>query len=84
MLSPSACVASQETVLDFYGVPIKAADIRAHVDRMSTLARRIGSLPDPHTQLQLPAAALPPLPKWSRAVAEVRKYRNNDFANGNV
>lgn len=50
-------------------MPIKAADIRAHVDRMSTLSRRIGSLPDPHTQLQLPPAALPPLPKWSRAVA---------------
>lgn len=59
----------QETVLDFYGVPIKAADIRAHVDRMSTLSRRIGSLPDPHTQLQLPPTALPPLPKWSRAVS---------------
>jgi hypothetical protein len=41
-------------VLDFYGVGIKAAEIRGLVDRMATLARLVEELRDPVNQFELP------------------------------
>ena len=46
----------QDTVLDFYGVGIKAAEIRGLVDRMATLARLVEELRDPVNQFELPQA----------------------------
>ncbi len=52
----SAPPSAQDTVLDFYGVGIKAAEIRGLVDRMATLARLVEELRDPVNQFELPQA----------------------------
>ena len=46
-------------MLDFYGVGIKAAEIRGLVDRMATLARLVEELRDPVNQFELPQARSP-------------------------
>ena len=49
-------------MLDFYGVGIKAAEIRGLVDRMATLARLVEELRDPVNQFELPQVR----PPWNR------------------
>jgi hypothetical protein len=37
-----ACVCpQQDALLDFYGVPVKAAEVRSHIDRMRLLADKV-------------------------------------------
>jgi chromodomain-helicase-DNA-binding protein 1 len=58
---------AQESVVDFFGVGMKAAEVAAHVERMKTLARKVESLRDPAAQFFVDTKALPAVPKWGRS-----------------
>ncbi|KAF8073052.1 CHR5 [Scenedesmus sp. PABB004] len=57
---------AKDATLDFFGVPVKAAELDHHLAAMALLAARVNALSDPVASFRLEAAALPPAAKWGK------------------